>query len=41
MYPVKYVINDFNSKIYLDRFPCKKNIEAIGTQYADTLNTVN
>ncbi|GAA5523059.1 hypothetical protein Asal01_03027 [Fodinibius salicampi] len=36
-----YVVNDFNSKIYLDRLPYKKFIVAIGTLYADTLNTVN
>jgi len=41
MHPVKYVGNDFNSKIYLDRLPYKKLIETLGTLFTDTLNTVN
>lgn len=41
MDPEKYVINDFNSKIYLDCFPYKKLIETLSTLFTDTLNTVN
>lgn len=41
MHPVKYEINDYNSKIHLDHFPYKKFIETLDTLFTDTLNTAN